>query len=99
MSANGFKIGTKHGRISGRIPLSLLDASTATVLAVDDVPDGDISLWEAARRESGGTGPGAATSTSGARVKKKLCRGRCRCVGADVLCNSLCHGSTNCNNK
>ena len=70
MSANGFKIGTKHGRISGRIPLSQLDASTATVLAVD-VPDGDISLREAARRESGGTGQGAATSTSGARVKKK----------------------------
>ena len=51
VSANSFQIGTKHGRISGRIPLSQLDASTATVLAVDDVPDGDISLREAARRE------------------------------------------------
>ena len=74
--------------------MSQLDASTATVLAVDDVPDSVISLREAARRESGGTGQGYLRCSC-----KKLCRGRCRCVTAGVLCNSLCHNSTNCNNK
>ena len=52
-------------------PLSQLDASTATVLAVD-VPDGDISLWEVARRKGGGTGQCAATSTPGSRAKNRV---------------------------
>ena len=90
---DGYTIGTSHGRIEGRYKRTALATRATRLMDPEDVPDDVISLWEAARLESGGPGQG---------IRKYSCRRRgakrCKCVKSNIKCNS-CHKSTNCNNR
>ena len=71
---DGYSLGTEYRRLSGVSSPASLTPSDVNFLTSDYIPDGEpVTLREAARRASGGTGQG---------ILKCTCKHVCRAVGA-----------------
>ena len=93
--AEGFyKIGTQFGILDSMYSRNQFSTASSLLLEVSAVPDNEITLREAARLSSSGTGQGFFFCRC-----NKVCAGRCKCKKASRFCNSKCHNSSACKNK
>ncbi|XP_062569481.1 SCAN domain-containing protein 3-like [Saccostrea cucullata] len=91
-----FKLGTKHGILHGAFSRNQFLPSSVHSLMVDDINrENEISVREAARLQSVGDGQGFMKCT----CKSGCIRRTCKCLKANLLCNSRCHNSLSCRNK
>ena len=90
-----YKLGTKVGIIDVWFSRNGFESVKFRGLTPDDVPDVKLTVREAVRKQSVGTGQGYERCN----CKKSSCRtGRCRCLKSNVKCNSACHPGISCEN-
>jgi hypothetical protein len=89
------KLGIRSGILKHHYPQTAFTVLKEKFVDAADVPrEKELSLREAATKESMGSGQGF--------VKCNCllgCQGKCRCLSAGLKCNSSCHGSRPCNNE
>ena len=90
-----YKIGTKFGAINTTYARNQFTTCTEKIVAVEDVPEDQISLRACAGKSSlsGGQGYKSCGCKTGCRLHN------CSCWRNKQLCNSKCHGSLACTNK
>ena len=90
-----YKIGTKYGVLDQLFTRNQFSPCLAKFLAISEVPEGSLSVREAARSSSIGLGQGffKCSCTTGCTTK------RCKCRKANKIYNSRCHSSNMCKNK
>ena len=90
-----YKIGTKYGVLDQLFTRNQFSPCLAKFLAISAVPEGSLSVREAARSSSIGLGQGffKCSCTTGCTTK------RCKHKKADKVCNSRYHSSNSCKNK
>ena len=91
-----YKLGTRSGLLTATYSRNQFMASSFHGLSESDIDlNVEISVREAARLQSIGNGQGFVKCS----CKTGCSRKTCRCVKANVLCNSRCHNSNTCHNK
>ncbi len=92
-----YRIGTRHGTLHQLYSRNQFIPCVESFMGLDEVvKDKEVSLREAARLDSIGTGQGFFKCNCSGSCKN----GRCKCFKADVKCNSRCHGTNSkCKNK
>ena len=92
-----YKLGTKSGILQQKFSRNQFDPCKQKFLKLDEIPTNVISVREAARVTSNGTGQGFFKCSCN---PKRGCKDkRCKCFKASVKCNSRCHSSDSCINK
>lgn len=89
------KLGTTKGKLQHYYSRNQFTICKEKFVSVDEVPDIQLSLREAARLFSNLGGQGYDRCTC---VQKCETR-RCKCKAAGILCNSKCHNGNTCKNK
>lgn len=91
-----YKLGTKHGLLNSHYARNQFTPCLEKFLDIKDLEtDKEISLREAARYQSVGTGQGIFHCT----CKKNCLNKTCKCYRSNRICNSRCHSSRGCSNK
>lgn len=100
VAENGlYTIGTVHGVLKQLYSRNQFILCTESFMKIDEVKmNKEISLREAARLSSIGTGQGF-FKCSCASKKQKCHNNVCKCRREKVSCNSKCHNSSPCSNK
>jgi hypothetical protein len=90
------KLGTDYGVLAQRYTSNQFTPCKEQFISAENVPPGkEISLREAARKSSMGTGQGFFKCGCNKTCKK----GSCKCFKNNLKCNSKCHSSNPCDNK
>ena len=90
-----YTIGTIHGTLKQQYIRNQLIPTKASLVTVSEIPDGEVTLREVARKDSLGSGQGFQRCHCRSGCDRNLCS----CKKASRLCNSKCHNSLSCNNK
>ena len=92
--AGQFRIGTRAGVISNWLERNSFEMLKFQGLKQSDVPNKELSVREAVRSLSVGTGQGFRKCT----CKSSCSKGRCSCHKNSMICNSACHPGRTCDN-
>ena len=88
-----YKLATRYGLLNESFSRNQFPRCTSNILLLGSVDfDTEISVRQAARKQSIGTGHGFLKCTCKSRCIKKICK----CLKAGMLCNSRCHNSNTC---
>lgn len=91
-----YKLGTSHGKLSQLYARNQFSPCIETFLTIEEVQqEKEITIREAARLDSVGTGQGFFKCTCTTKCQSK----KCKCLKEGVKCNSKCHSSLACCNK
>jgi hypothetical protein len=90
-----YKIGTQSGTLKSCYSRNQFSHCEQNFLDVSQVPDEVITLREAARKASSGTGQGFFFCKCTGKCKDQ----RCKCKKANRICSSKCHNGDQCTNK
>ncbi|XP_063411146.1 KRAB-A domain-containing protein 2-like [Mytilus trossulus] len=91
----GYRVGTIAGNLSGVLSRNQLESISDSSLSVTQIPDLQLSLREAVKKNSKTGGQGYLSC----KCKGGCNNSKCKCKKQNVLCNSRCHGSLTCSNK
>ena len=89
------KLGTEFGTLASLFSRNQFSLSKEKFLNASSVPDTEISVREAARMASSGSGQGFFKCNCATKCQSS----KCKYKKASVLCNSKCHGSNSCCKK
>ena len=82
------------GRISGYFARNWFSFCDQKLLTIDDVPELEVGVREAARLHSMNNGQGVFKCTCRSKCRTKACK----CKKEDRTCNSRCHKNLSCDN-
>ena len=91
---DGYVVGTKSGRVKGKMARSQIEAINFSGLKDTDVPDKELGLREIVRAQSVCGGQGFKRC----HCKTSCKTSRCSCHKAGLHCNSACHSHRSCEN-
>jgi len=90
-----YKLGTKSGILKQLYSRSQFSPCKEKFINIDEIPQDEISLRQAATSQSFGTGQGYLKCNCNSKCSTRMCT----CRKNNLLCNSKCHKSLNCANK
>lgn len=90
-----YKLGTLNGTINCLFSRNQISDCKESFLRAEDIPNKEISLREASRKESRTGGQGYVHCS----CKQKCSNKKCKCNANGIKCNSKCHSSLPCTNK
>lgn len=90
-----YRVGTREGTISRLFARNQIFPCKESFLSADEVPDKEYTVRSLSLRSSLTGGQGFFFC----QCKTKCTSNRCKCKSNNVLCNSKCHSSSDCNNK
>lgn len=90
-----YKVGTKQGTINTLFSRNQIRECKENLININDIPNIELSLREVSIKDSKFGGQGFIKCNCNKKCNSKLCK----CKKSNVLCNSKCHKSTDCQNK
>ena len=91
---DGYVVGTKSGRVRGKMARSQIESINFSGLKDHQVPDKELSLREIVRAQSVCGGQGFKRC----QCKTNCKTSRCSCRKAGLHCTSACHNHIGCDN-
>ena len=93
VTEEGYKLGTRGGRLDSTFARNQFEVIDSDNLDVNDIPEKTMCLREMVRDVGFGQGHFHCVCKTQCATK------RCKCIKANVKCNSRCHHSLTCKNK